>query len=370
MFVLDPKNKPFFACASSGNLLAAGSGPFFFLWDLRSQKLLAQNEEFHTEDINQIAFHPFQTTTFFTGAEDGLICEIKPEDPDQDEWLQNVINIENPVSRFGFFGPKAEYIWALSCVETLSLWHIEECDRISDFAQIRDHMTKAANMPIDYLIDAHYDQKSQRVFLATGCNTGELILSHVNKADIQPFCLGHVVNKPKPAASEAGSDAAANMISPVTGFSLEPLKDSPFAMSALTAIQQPAASSADASMEDDTDESAADFLKDGEVIMNGGNGDDSAMKDSDGQAAEEPARPPIDPTAEGHTATIRDVVWFGSQLITAGEDSRLCLWTTEPTRNHVTPASSFKVKQHAPKADSASNGSQPMTGKGNRHSPY
>lgn len=337
----DPKNKPFISCASAGNLLAAGSGPFVFLWDLRTSTLLAENEEFHTEDINQIAFHPLNPTTFFTGAEDGLICEIKPEDPDQDEWLQNVINIENPLSRFGFFGPQAEYVWALSCVETLSLWHLEECDRISDFSQIRDALSVSAHMTIDYLIDAHYDQKSQRVFLATGCNDGELVLSHVNKTEIQPFCRAHVVNRPaNNAAAAATNSDAASLVSPVTGFALQPLAtESPFAMSSLTATAPPAAAQSD-----DMDEDEVDFLKDGEVIMNGAGDDEMATE-------EEPPRHPLNATDEGHTATIRDVLWFDSVLITAGEDSRMCIWSSEigAANASVSAAASLKVKQHTTK---------------------
>lgn len=352
-----PQRKPFISCASAGNLLAAGAGAVLYLWDLRSQQALASNEDFHTEDINQIGFHPLRPATFFTASEDGLICELNTADPDQDEWLQNVLNTENPVSRFGFFGPKADYLWSLSCVETLSLWNIDECERVSDFANIRDHLSVAANMPIDYLIDAHYDQQQQRVFLATGCNTGDLVLAHVNRTEIQPF-----------SRARAAASSSASGVNPLTGFQVAPLTESPFA---LAALQQTAPAPADDAAMEGADEEAADFLKDGEVIMN--QKDDNAMADGEG-AEEEPARPPLDATAEGHTATIRDVLWFNNVLVTGGEDSRLCVWSTE--QHAPAPASGsadLKIKQHVakPTKGAAPTAAAPTTAKaGRQYTPY
>lgn len=367
-----PKRKPFISCASAGNLLAAGSGPFFYLWDLRTSKLLAANEEFHMEDINQIAFHPGDASMIYTAGEDGLICILKPEDPDQDEWLQNVINIENPVSRFGFFGPDAAYVWALSTVETMSLWHVEECARISDFANVRHALSMAANMTIDYLIDAHYEQSSQRLFLASGCNSGELILSHVNKNEIQPFCLAHVDKRPtKPEANGSSSGSSAPIVSPVTGFALQPLaNESPFALSSLMATAESTAAAASAAMmggedsrgtESSKSRTESEFLQHGEIIhnMDDGEGEDGMTDAGEEQAASKP----IDSAAQGHTATIRDVAWFDGVLITGGEDSRLCIWSTQQNQSNgsaaaATSSSSSSSLKHTQRNGSASNDRQ------------
>ncbi len=109
-----PKKKPFFSCASQGNTLVAGSteGNMFF-WDWRAIKLMAKTDEFHTEEINQLAYHPFDNNLLFSAGEDGLICQIRAEGNDQDEWIETVISTEQPVNRFGFFGPKAEYLYSL-----------------------------------------------------------------------------------------------------------------------------------------------------------------------------------------------------------------------------------------------------------------
>ena len=389
-----PKGKAFIACASAGNLLAGASGPFFFLWDLRTAQggmaaPLAMNEDFHTEDINQLAFHPMDPNTILTGSEDGLICVLTPSAEEQDEWLQNVINIENPVSRFGFFGPSAQFLWALSTVETLSLWNIDECERLSDFSQIRDNLTRSANMPIDYLIDAHYDASSQRLFLAAGTNAGELVLSHINRTEIQPFGKGHVQNKPVQSTESASSMAgfASPAVSAVTGFSLAPMSaESPFGMTALTTIDGPGAekhvSAASASAdgmgdapEADAEEEEEDILKDGEIVYPGTEG----MADDQAAAAEaadaRAARRPIDALAEGHTATIRDVLWFDQVLITGGEDSRLCLWSTQapPSAGQAaaTASSLSKLKQHSSPSNSASPPAPGDSSRNNRqYKPY
>jgi WD40 repeat protein len=145
---------------------------------------------------------------------------------------------------------------------------------------------------------------------------------------------------------ERKGQATSSLVSPVTGFALQPLSnDSPFALSSLTATAPAAQSSAEDM--DASEEDGVDFLKDGEVIMNAGG--DEAMEDGE----EEPPRPPIDATAEGHTATIRDVLWFDNVLITGGEDSRLCLWSTEQpaqvASSSSAASSSLKVRQHTTK---------------------
>jgi hypothetical protein len=40
---------------------------------------------------------------------------------------------EQPVSKMGFFGPRSEFLYALSTVETLSLWSLTTAEPISDF---------------------------------------------------------------------------------------------------------------------------------------------------------------------------------------------------------------------------------------------
>jgi WD40 repeat protein len=392
----DPKGKPFFSCASSGDLLLGASGPTLFVWDLRTPgKAWVESEEFHTEDINALAFHPLddeqQTRTIFTGSEDGLICVLKPEPGSEpDDWLDNVINIENPVRRFGFFGPRASWLWALSCVETLSLWNVDTCERVSDFTNIRDALTRSANMAVDYLIDAHYDAPSQRLFLASGTNDGQLVLSHVNKSEIQPFCLAHAERKPEEqaaaaaasasaaAAAAANASAAAAAISAVTGFSLAPMaEESPFALKSLQLINGPGA---EGSMEDtaatvEDDDEDEDPLRHGEVVHEGAaSGARTAESDAAMEAAEAAARQTLDPTTQGHTATIRDVLWFDKALITGGEDSRLCLWTTQPGAAAAASAaagsssSSHKITQHAAKGSDLSTPSPPAPGP--RHKPY
>ena len=93
------------------------------------------------------------------------------------------------------------------------------------------------------------------------------------------------------------------------------------------------------------------------------------------EAAEAAARRPLDPTAQGHTATIRDVLWFDGltnsatrALITGGEDSRLCLWTTQPGAAKAQQAaeqagatSTHKITQHAAKGADLSSPSPPAS---------
>ena len=45
---------------------------------------------------------------------------------DMDEALEAALPTETPVQKIGFFGPRDEYLYNISSVETLSLWHIQK----------------------------------------------------------------------------------------------------------------------------------------------------------------------------------------------------------------------------------------------------
>jgi len=96
----------------------------------------------------------------------------------------------------GFFGPESEYLFCLSQIETLSLWDIDEAQKVSDFTDIRTSLSQSLNsffssssssseLSVDYLIGCHYHSASQRLFLIAGTSSGGLALCHVNQKDIQ-----------------------------------------------------------------------------------------------------------------------------------------------------------------------------------------
>ncbi len=124
------------------------------------------------------------------------------KEADTDDSLDFTLTPEQPVAKMGFFGPRSEFMYSLSTVETLSLWNLTTGDRIADFADVRTTLSRlvagsqsaaaAANgesaYPISYLIDCMYEPVSQRLYLAAGSANGSILLVHVNRSGLQPVC--------------------------------------------------------------------------------------------------------------------------------------------------------------------------------------
>ena len=62
-----------------------------------------------------------------------------------DDALVHTLNSESSVSKIGFFGPSHEYLYGLTHIETLLLWHAyeregEDEDLIADFSDLRENL--------------------------------------------------------------------------------------------------------------------------------------------------------------------------------------------------------------------------------------
>jgi len=176
-------------------MLASGTKANIFLWDLRSSATLGVLKEFHQEPVTQLQFHPELSKgggypVLFSGGDDSLICQFNLNTTDLDETLENVLSVEQPVGKMGFFGTHNEYVFCLSQVETLTLWDIEHAQKVADFPDIRDQLSVAAkrarpSITIDYLVTCLYHPIAERLFLVAGTSNGDLALCHVNKNDVQ-----------------------------------------------------------------------------------------------------------------------------------------------------------------------------------------
>jgi hypothetical protein len=55
--------------------------------------MLGSFEEFHTQDVLQLKFHPQQPSRLFSGGEDGLIAEFNLMQSDPDEAVESSMNL-------------------------------------------------------------------------------------------------------------------------------------------------------------------------------------------------------------------------------------------------------------------------------------
>jgi hypothetical protein len=85
---------------------------------------------------------------------------------DEEENMISAVNSGSSVSRAGYFGPNAEYLYCMTHIETFSLYTLDG-DVICDYGDIRN----IGLTEVDYAIDCSYDHITQRFYLVTGSNT-------------------------------------------------------------------------------------------------------------------------------------------------------------------------------------------------------
>lgn len=95
--------------------------------DLRSSStILGSLSESLGDDVTQVEFHPTADSMLCTGSTDGLVCVFDlAQLSDEYEALASVLNTQSSVSQIGFYGPAWENLYALTHIETMSLWSLQ-----------------------------------------------------------------------------------------------------------------------------------------------------------------------------------------------------------------------------------------------------
>lgn len=185
-----PKGMPISCCASDGQLLAAGAENHVLLWNLRTGKALGALQDLHTGDVTRLQFHPRLPHTLFSSGEDGLInmFKLSPQMSDLEDALDSTFSVEQTASRFGFFGPRLEFMYCITMAETLSLWSLDEDGtRIADFPSMREQLSRLARTQIHYLVDCAYHAPSAKLVLFAGTQHGLCLAFAVEPSGISPF---------------------------------------------------------------------------------------------------------------------------------------------------------------------------------------
>ena len=314
-----PHSAPVFSVAGSGQHVLAGSESAVYLFNAQTGRLLQSLSDFHCDEVTAVAFHPVDANQLFSASLDGTVCHFTLSDPDPDEWLQASFQVESDVRRIGFFGPHADYLYALTTTEQLSLWHIERALCVSSYpADIRAALSAVVGCHVDYLLDCHYELSTQRLFLLAGNNNGSLCATHLNRASVTPVWTHHSSNttdynevRPEDVNvsiwTEDGEEKALDGSSSVTA---QEQKDNGGQQQHHTRAQH-------AAMEQ---EQVADEKK--------AAGEDRV----------------VDPSAAGHTAAVRDVLWLDSVLLAGGNDGKLSVWTSD-VRSKPAPQSTGRQRR-------------------------
>ncbi|CDH52076.1 wd repeat-containing protein 89 [Lichtheimia corymbifera JMRC:FSU:9682] len=149
-------------------------------FDTRQSSILHKFVESHLDDITEIQCHPSMPARLLSSSTDGIINYYDVTDFDEEEDILAVVDAGSSIQRMGFFGPDAEYVYSLTHTETFLL-HTLEGDLICDFGDVRSFDSNQ----VEYAIDCSYDPVSQRFYLITGNNSGDVQLLHVNVGQVQ-----------------------------------------------------------------------------------------------------------------------------------------------------------------------------------------
>ena len=301
-----PHSAPVFSVAGSGQCVLAGSDSVVFLFDVRTGRLLHSLSDFHCDEVTAVAFHPLDAAQLFSASLDGTVCHFTLSEPDPDDWLQASFQVESDVRRIGFFGPTADYLYALTTTEQLSLWHIDRSLCVSSYpSDIRAALSAEVGCHVDYLLDCHYERSTQRLFLLAGNNNGSVCVAHLNRASVTPVWTHH------------SSDTT-------DYFQVRPEDVN---VSIWTEDGESKAEDGGSALVDEQKDSGGERLQHHERAQH------AAMEQGEEQPAEEEKAAGeervVDPTVAGHTSAVRDVLWLDTVLLSGGNDGKLSVWTSD-----------------------------------------
>lgn len=163
-------------------------------FDIRGgQSILGTFNQAHTDEITRVRFQTLKgsfgattTTTplLVSAAEDGLACVFDTSQPSEEAAIQNILTVQSPIREIGFFGPQSEALYCLTGSESLLLYHKDDAVCRKDYGLntrlLLNHQMNAAFpqnnasiVPIDYLVDCHWDSTLQELQLLAGSANGD-----------------------------------------------------------------------------------------------------------------------------------------------------------------------------------------------------
>eukprot|EP00039_Didymoeca_costata_P012155 m.173989 g.173989 ORF g.173989 m.173989 type:complete len:371 (-) comp15398_c0_seq12:1770-2882(-) len=177
----------------------AGEDARVLLFDVRSKPMLFALEDAHSDDVTQTVFNPLKPGMLATGSTDGLVNifdltqATSLEEPDDS--LVLTLNSDSSISKIGFFGPNAEFIFGLTHTEAFCLWHAyergeDESEEITIIPDLREKIAEQG-LKVDYFVDSVYHEPTQRLFMVGGTADGTAHLMHVNMDGVVPAATFH-----------------------------------------------------------------------------------------------------------------------------------------------------------------------------------
>lgn len=168
------QNVAFKSVAISDVVVAAGTarGEIAF-WNLNSGAHYILQDYF-SEDVCQMNFHPVSTNILVAGSYDGLVISMDTTEQVTDDSIIDVLNMGTSVAKMGLFGSEAQFLYTLAPTEQLQVWNVATSAKILDFGfDLLEQLSGlAGSEPLNYIIDCQYDAPNDKLLIFAGTFAG------------------------------------------------------------------------------------------------------------------------------------------------------------------------------------------------------
>lgn len=167
-------NAVFKSVAISDTTVAAGTaGGEIAFWDLNSDAHYVLQDYF-SEDVGQLLFHPTSPHILFAGSYDGLVVSMDTSSQVTDDSIIDVFNVGTSVAKMGLFGSEAQFCYTLAPTEQLQVWDVTTSSKLLDFGF--DLLPQLSELTqgeaLNYIIDCKYDVPNDKLLIFAGSFTG------------------------------------------------------------------------------------------------------------------------------------------------------------------------------------------------------
>lgn len=176
MMFLTAENAVFKSVAISDTIVAAGTaGGDIAFWDLNSDAHYVLQDYF-SEDVCQLLFHPTSPRILFAGSYDGLVVSMDTTSQVTDDSIIDVLNMGTSVAKMGLFGSEAQFLYTLAPTEQLQVWNLTTSAKLLDFGfdLLQQLSERTSGEVLNYIIDCKYDAPNDKLLIFAGTFTGSV----------------------------------------------------------------------------------------------------------------------------------------------------------------------------------------------------
>eukprot|EP00755_Sulcionema_specki_P009087 Sspe_Gene.42681::Locus_20752_Transcript_1_1_Confidence_1.000_Length_1379::g.42681::m.42681 len=112
----DPSRLFSFDVSAAGFHITLGDGGDVVLYDARNPgEAVLRFDDFHSDDITQVRYHPVMPNILCTGGEDALVLALDTNVPEENDITQWVFSTRDPVSRLTFHATSMSIVATTTC---------------------------------------------------------------------------------------------------------------------------------------------------------------------------------------------------------------------------------------------------------------